>query len=174
MFPPEAVPEEGPIPDVHHSHTEAVEITVPPWAFEAVRWRLSHAEPGTVDRWKVREFLAEYAHADEQFRTPTDATPSTRSWRRSTMPTCECCGGDVDETFTLALEWPAEDPDDYDDPSEFEDPGAAVFDVCAAAPMAWRRTSSSTERSPADSTTSTRGSTHRRRCGRDGHHPVSP
>ncbi|MFC7175364.1 hypothetical protein ACFQL0_21890 [Haloplanus litoreus] len=70
MFPPEAVPEEGPIPDVHHSHTEAVEITVPPWAFEAVRWRLSHAEPGTVDRWKVREFLAEYAHADEQFRTP--------------------------------------------------------------------------------------------------------
>ncbi|GAB6863277.1 hypothetical protein ACFR97_17640 [Haloplanus litoreus] len=46
------------------------------------------------------------------------------------MPTCECCGGDVDETFTLALEWPAEDPDDYDDPSEFEDPGAAVFDVC--------------------------------------------
>ncbi|MFC7175520.1 hypothetical protein ACFQL0_22670, partial [Haloplanus litoreus] len=36
VFPPGAVPEEGPIPDVHHSHTEAVEITVPPWAFEAV------------------------------------------------------------------------------------------------------------------------------------------
>jgi hypothetical protein len=70
LFPPAAVPDEGPIPDVHHTHTETVEITVPPWAFEAVRWRLDHADPDKVDRWYVEELLVEYAHADERFRTP--------------------------------------------------------------------------------------------------------
>jgi hypothetical protein len=46
------------------------------------------------------------------------------------MPTCERCGDGAAETFTLSLEWPTEDPEDYDDPVEFEDPGAAVLDVC--------------------------------------------
>jgi hypothetical protein len=46
------------------------------------------------------------------------------------MPTCDRCGDTVDETYALRLEWPAEEPADYDDPVEFEDPGRATLAVC--------------------------------------------
>lgn len=49
------------------------------------------------------------------------------------MATCDARGDEVaGEPFTLALEWPAEEPADYDDPAEFDDPGAAVLAVCGA------------------------------------------
>jgi hypothetical protein len=70
VYPPWAVPDEGPIPDMRHTHTEPVEVTVPPWAFAAVRWRLGHTDPERVDRCHVEELLVEYAHADETFVTP--------------------------------------------------------------------------------------------------------
>jgi len=70
VFPPRAVPDEGPIPDMHHTHTAPVEVTVPEWAYDAVRWRLEHADPEKIDRWYVEELLVEYAHADEQYRMP--------------------------------------------------------------------------------------------------------
>jgi len=70
VFPPRAIPDEGPIPDMRHTHTDPVEVTVPPWAYDAVRWRLGHADPEKIDRWYVEELLVEYAHADEQYRTP--------------------------------------------------------------------------------------------------------
>lgn len=69
-FPPEAVPDEGPIPDVHHQHTPEAEITVPAWALEAARWRLRHHDPEDVDRWRVEEILMEYAYLRERFLTP--------------------------------------------------------------------------------------------------------
>jgi hypothetical protein len=47
------------------------------------------------------------------------------------MPTCEYCGDEAAETYQLRLSWPAADPADYpEEPVEFEDPGAAVLDVC--------------------------------------------
>jgi hypothetical protein len=46
------------------------------------------------------------------------------------MPTCEYCGADTDETYALRLQWPAEDPGDYDGPVEFEDPGRATLGLC--------------------------------------------
>jgi len=46
------------------------------------------------------------------------------------MPTCERCGDDVDETYTLDFEWPAEDPAVVDDAAAFDDPGAAVLELC--------------------------------------------
>ena len=69
-YPPEAVPDEAPIPDVSHTHTEPVAVTVPEWALEALRWRLDHADARKLDRWYVEEFIVEYAHAEEQYRTP--------------------------------------------------------------------------------------------------------
>lgn len=49
------------------------------------------------------------------------------------MPTCDYCGDAVtgEEAFTLALEWPAEQPEAFDDPAEFDDPGAGVLALCA-------------------------------------------
>lgn len=69
-FPPEAVPDEGPVPDVHHQHVVEAEITVPAWALEAARWRLRHNDPDEVDRWRVEEILMEYAYTRERFLTP--------------------------------------------------------------------------------------------------------
>ena len=42
------------------------------------------------------------------------------------MSTCDRCGDGVDETYALRLEWPAADPE------EFEDPGRATLAVCGA------------------------------------------
>jgi hypothetical protein len=70
VYPTEAVPVEGPIPDPMHSHETPARVTVPEWAMHAARWRLGHADAGTVDRWRVREFLSEYAQAREQYYTP--------------------------------------------------------------------------------------------------------
>lgn len=71
-YPPEARPEGGPIPDVHHRHRVDVAITVPAWALEATRWRMSHVTGSVADsyRGRVEEVLMEYAQAREQFRTP--------------------------------------------------------------------------------------------------------
>lgn len=69
VFPPAAVPATGAIPNPMHSHETPARVTVPEWAMHATRWRLSHAD-GSVDRWRVREFLSEYAQAREQYRTP--------------------------------------------------------------------------------------------------------
>lgn len=43
---------------------------------------------------------------------------------------CENCGATVDERYTLSLEWPAESPEDFDDPVEFDDPGHGTLAVC--------------------------------------------
>ena len=69
-LPPWAVPDEGPIPDWHHHHTVEREIAVPEWALEATRFRLSHNDPDDIDRWRVEEFLFEYAYITERFLTP--------------------------------------------------------------------------------------------------------
>jgi hypothetical protein len=69
-FPPEAVPDEGPIPDFHHHHTVERAITVPAWGIEATRWRLRHTDRDELDRWRVEEFLMEYAYISERFITP--------------------------------------------------------------------------------------------------------
>lgn len=69
-LPPWAIPETGPIPDPRHTRTVERPITVPAWALEATRWRLSHADPADVDRVKVGELLVEYVQLREQFRTP--------------------------------------------------------------------------------------------------------
>jgi hypothetical protein len=71
-YPPAARPEDGPIPDVHHMHRVDVTVTVPRWALEAARWRMSHVDRTTADsyRGKAEEILLEYAQAYEQFVTP--------------------------------------------------------------------------------------------------------
>ena len=71
-FPPAARPEDGPIPDVHHKHRVDVTVTVPRWALEADRWRLSHVGETATDsyRGQAEEFLMEYAQAYERFVTP--------------------------------------------------------------------------------------------------------
>jgi hypothetical protein len=69
-FPPDAVPDEGPIPDLFHTHTVEREITVPAWVLEATRWRLSHTDTDDLDRWRVEEYLTEYAYIEERYRTP--------------------------------------------------------------------------------------------------------
>ncbi|WP_049934731.1 hypothetical protein [Haloplanus natans] len=68
-FPPEAVPDDGAIVDPTHQRTVEYEITVPEWVLEATRWRLSHTDTEELDRWRVREFLSEYALVCEQYRT---------------------------------------------------------------------------------------------------------
>lgn len=70
ILPPWAVPDEGPIPDPHHTHVGEEDIVVPRWALEAASWRLSHADPEDVDRAKVEGILVEYAAVRERFVTP--------------------------------------------------------------------------------------------------------
>lgn len=69
-LPPRAVPEDGPIPDYHHQHTTEREIVVPEWALAATRWRLRFDNPDDLDRWRVEEFLMEYAYIRERYVTP--------------------------------------------------------------------------------------------------------
>lgn len=69
-FPPRAVPDDGPIPDYHHQHTTEREIVVPEWALAAARWRLRFDDPDDLDRWRVEEFLMEYAYIRERYVTP--------------------------------------------------------------------------------------------------------
>lgn len=69
LYPPEAIPDDGPIPDIHHTHTVEHDITVPDWALEAAKWRLSHADQDDVGRQRVREYLTEYASITERFVT---------------------------------------------------------------------------------------------------------
>lgn len=69
-YPPEAIPDEGPIPDWRHQHTVERELTIPAWALEATRWRLGHNTRDELDRWRVEEFLMEYAYISERFITP--------------------------------------------------------------------------------------------------------
>lgn len=47
------------------------------------------------------------------------------------MTVCELCGETATETYTLSLEWPAESPEDFDDPVEFDDPGSGTLVACA-------------------------------------------
>lgn len=68
FYPPRAVPEEGPIPDIMHSHTPTRTIVAPEWAIESVIWRLGgRDEP--ITRATVEEFLFDYAHVSEEFVT---------------------------------------------------------------------------------------------------------
>ena len=67
-YSPDAIPEEGPMPDPHHQAVREVPHVVPEWALEAARWRLDRADdPGGG---KVEMFLMEYAYVRERFVTP--------------------------------------------------------------------------------------------------------
>jgi hypothetical protein len=79
-FPPEAVPDTGPIPDPNHQHTAEREIVVPEWAVEAARWHLqrlldrrgddSPDTPAELPAWRVEETLMGYAQLRERFVMP--------------------------------------------------------------------------------------------------------
>jgi len=68
FYPPRAVPERGAIPDHRHQHVVTREITLPAWALEGARWRIS--ERHDPDRQFVEEVLQEYAYISERFLTP--------------------------------------------------------------------------------------------------------
>lgn len=68
QYPPEAVPDEGPIPDPVHQHQESVEVTVPEWALEAATWRLGHGD-GLPDPGKVESTILEYTTPHPTFVT---------------------------------------------------------------------------------------------------------
>lgn len=66
-YPPEAVPDDGAIPDPHHQVGVPVEITVPAWALEATRWRwtsFGHNSESPVTSW-----VQEYVYPDPRFVT---------------------------------------------------------------------------------------------------------
>jgi hypothetical protein len=79
-FPPEAVPDTGPIPDPSHQHTAEREIVVPAWGFEAARWHLqrlldregddSPDTPDELTECRIEEALMGYAQLRERFVTP--------------------------------------------------------------------------------------------------------
>lgn len=46
------------------------------------------------------------------------------------MATCEYCGREAGETYTLALEWPQESPEECTGPVDADDPGAGTLTVC--------------------------------------------
>jgi hypothetical protein len=90
-FPPECVPDEGPIPDYQHQHQEEHEITVPEWGVEGARWQLqrrldcdveeSADTPDELPRWRIEEALMGYAQLRERYRTPDgrDAVDAIRT-----------------------------------------------------------------------------------------------
>lgn len=65
-YPPEAVPDDGPVPDPHHQVGVPVDIVVPDWAVAAARWRCGvHG----IHEDATAAWVQEYAYPEPRFIT---------------------------------------------------------------------------------------------------------
>lgn len=88
VYPPEWIPEEGPIPAADNAEAvieETVEVELPEWIVEALDWRLEHTlGRGTPrEKWpekRIRLYLEDLVEAEVEYVTPdgTDVIEAMR------------------------------------------------------------------------------------------------
>lgn len=68
QFPPEAIPDEGAIPEPFASHVVEQEVVVPEWGIESAVWQLKNSD-GHPDRDRVVDTLLQSTYVREEFVT---------------------------------------------------------------------------------------------------------